>query len=552
MSQLHKTKLFLFISFFILLSLFDIIGITIISPFINIAFNNDFSSFQKIFGFLNLSVNNSNLIIYLGLLICFIFFLKLILYIICNYLILKHCFNNGTHLRVSLLEKYFINIDRNLNRLSNSDLIYRITNLVANFSQGFILNILKVFSEVIVGIAILILLAMINFKILIASLLVFIIIFYVFDLLFNSKLKDYGFKSNISQKNMVNTIKESVIGSKEISILGAEKFFVDKINYNSNNYASLNIYHHLISGLPRYLLELIIMTLLVISILITISLNESPLDNISTFSMFAIAALRLAPCATQIIRGITNIKFSINSVNQLYDIYESEDNSFNDIDIIRDPFKSLELRNLNFSYDYKEHIFKDLNLSILRGEKICIIGKSGSGKTTLLDILLGFIKIKSGEFYYNKQHIVDNNLKHFRNIFSYIPQGFFIIKSSLFENISFDKNYELLKIMESLNQTNLDQDRFESNPDIDEEGTNISGGQKQRISLARSLYFKRDIIILDESTNALDEETENEILRNLLLIKKNLTLIMVAHKIKSYEYFDRVYEIKDKKLIKIK
>lgn len=552
MSQLRSYKLLAFILFFIILSLFDIVGITIITPFIEIAFNKDFTLFQNLFGFLEINLNNKNLIIYFGIIICLIFLIKLLLYVLCNYLIFNHCFNNGTFLRINLLKKYFYNIDENLNKYSNSDLIYRITNLVANFSQGFVLNLLKVLSEIIVGISILILLAIVNFKILSISFLILIVVFFVFDFAFNSKLKSYGLRSNTSQKNMVNTIKESVMGSKEISILGAEKYFVDKINFNSINYARLNIYHHLISGLPRYLLELIIMSLLIISILITISFNENPINNISTFSMFGIAALRLAPCATQIIRGITNIKFSINSVDQLYEIYNSNINDFNKLKKNNQSFQSLNIKNLKFYYNKPDIIFEDLNFSISKGEKVCIIGKSGSGKTTLLDILMGFTKVQEGNFYYNNNFISDQNLKLYRNIFSYIPQGFFIIKGTLFENISFDNYYKDTQINNVLEQTNLNQIRFYSNPELDEEGTNISGGQKQRISLARSFYFNRDIIILDESTNALDEDTEKEILDNLLLIKKKLTLIMVAHKIKSFDYFDKVYEIKDKKLIKIK
>ena len=496
MSQLRSYKLIAFIIFFIILSIFDIIGITIISPFIEIAFNKNFNVFNNLLGFLEINSNNENLIIYFGILICLIFLIKLVLYILCNYLIFKHCFNNGTFLRINLLEKYFYNIDQNLNKYSNSDLIYRITNLVSNFSQGFVLNILKVLSEIIVGISIIILLAIVNFKILSISFAILVIVFFLFDFLFNSKLKSYGLESNKSQKNMVNTIKESVMGSKEISILASEKHFVDKINLNSMTYAKLNIYHHLISGLPRYLLELIIMSLLIISILVTISINQNPINNISTFSMFGIAALRLAPCATQIIRGITNIKFSINSVDQLYELYNSDLIKINNLKDNKQSFDSLEIKNLGFYYNNSDIIFDNLNFSIKSGEKICIIGKSGTGKTTLLDILLGFTKVKSGEFYFNNNLVSNNDLRQYRNIFSYIPQGFFIIRGTLFENISFNKFHNDDQIHNVLEQTNLTDNLFYSNPDFDEEGTNISGGQKQRISLARSFYFQRISLFL--------------------------------------------------------
>ncbi len=552
MSELNKSKLILFIVFFLILSIFDLIGISMISPFIDIAFNNDTKKLDKLMTFFNNFSVKNNLIYYFGIFIALIFFLKLILYVFCNYLIFRHCFNNGTYLRENLLSKYFTNINKNLSLYSNSDLIYRITNLVAIFSQGFILNLLKTSSEIIVALSILIFLAFINLKILSLSIIIILIILFVFDFLFNSKLKSYGQKSNIFQKNMVNTIKEAVMGSKEISILGAEDYFLNNIKKNSTNYAKLNIYHHLISGLPRYLIELIIMLILVSSILITLYLNDNPIDNISTFSLFGIAALRLAPCATQIIRGITNIKFNINSVDQLYELF-SEDIKKQNIDKNDSlKFNSIKINSLNFKYDENESIFENLDFALKKGEKICILGKSGSGKTTFLDILLGFKNASKGDFYLNDEKIYEKDIKLFRDIFSYIPQGFFIIKGSLFENISFNQKPNLSEIENVLNLSNLSNTRFDLDTYIDEEGTNISGGQKQRISLARSFYHKRDIIILDESTNALDEDTEKNILDNLASIKKELTLIMVAHKIKSFDYFDKVYEIRNKKLIKIK
>ena len=126
MAQLKNYKLSAFIVFFIALSFFDIIGITIITPFIEIAFNKDFSLFENLFGFLKINLDNENFIFYFGIIICFIFVIKLTLYVLCNYFIFTHCFNNGTFLRINLLQKYFNNIDENLNKYSNSDLIYRI------------------------------------------------------------------------------------------------------------------------------------------------------------------------------------------------------------------------------------------------------------------------------------------------------------------------------------------------------------------------------------------------------------------------------------------
>ena len=211
------------------------------------------------------------------------------------------------------------------------------------------------------------------------------------------------------------------------------------------------------------------------------------------------------------------------------------------------------MKNINFSYGNKQ-IFKDLNLEI-KGKKIIgIVGPSGSGKSTLLNIILGLLKSNQGEVIY----FVDQkkyNVPH-TNLFSYVPQDIFLLDDSVLTNIVFGKNKEIdhSKINKVLQQVDLIkfinslEDGLSSN--LGDKAKKISGGQAQRISLARALYHDSEILVLDEFSNQLDNDTESKILKIIENLRHTKTIVLVSHKNSVMNICDEVYEIKNQKLIK--
>ena len=195
-------------------------------------------------------------------------------------------------------------------------------------------------------------------------------------------------------------------------------------------------------------------------------------------------------------------------------------------------------------------IFDDLNLKIKKGDKISIIGDSGSGKSTLIDIILGFLLPEKGKITVDGSSIKN---KFFNNIISYCPQYIYIFDKSIEKNISLENQLEhidmrkitkLKKICCLNNFTNSKKNKGL----LGEGGLKISGGQKQRIGIARALYFNREILILDESLNAIDFKTSKKILRNILNNYPHLTIILVTHSQALAKMTKKIYTIKDKKL----
>ena len=217
--------------------------------------------------------------------------------------------------------------------------------------------------------------------------------------------------------------------------------------------------------------------------------------------------------------------------------------------------KSIELKNIFYKYPGKdEYIFEDASIKINKGDKILIKGKTGSGKSTLIDLVLGFQKPLSGKIIVDDKEISLSEKNWFENI-SYVPQSIYMFDESIKHNITLNDNTERfnndlfdqsLESADLLNFVNSLPDK--ENTLVGETGLNISGGQKQRIGLARALYKNSSIIILDESTNALDDQTESNILDSLKS-KKDKTIIFISHK--NYDFnFDKQFYLRDKKIFK--
>ena len=207
----------------------------------------------------------------------------------------------------------------------------------------------------------------------------------------------------------------------------------------------------------------------------------------------------------------------------------------------------LEARNITHSFDYM--LFEDVNLKVLPKEKVAIIGKSGSGKSTLLHILSAFLKPNKGEVFYNKKNIYSLNENELINIRRY-EFGVIFQFHYLFSTFSALENIQVASI---LAEKEIDWEllkRLDIDKVINQNIQTLSGGQQQRVSIARVLSKKPKVIFADEPTGNLDRANANEVMKILseYCEERNASLITVTHDIELAEFFDKVYELKDKRL----
>ena len=225
--------------------------------------------------------------------------------------------------------------------------------------------------------------------------------------------------------------------------------------------------------------------------------------------------------------------------------------------------EKLSLESVSFSYnDSSPLILRNINLDIYKGERIGLIGKTGSGKSTLVDIFMGLLKpsvgnIKVDDFdLYNDN--TEDNLINWRSLIAHVPQNIFLSDCSIAENIAIGcKKSEIdmvhLKRVAKLSKVDefVETTKNGFNEVVGERGIRLSGGQRQRIGIARALYRKKSILIFDEATSALDSNTENLVMDSINNLSRNITLILIAHRISTLNNCDRIIRIEKGQIIKI-
>jgi ABC-type bacteriocin/lantibiotic exporter with double-glycine peptidase domain len=273
--------------------------------------------------------------------------------------------------------------------------------------------------------------------------------------------------------------------------------------------------------------------------------------------LYAIALFRLIPSANRILNSVSMIRFHSSSIDLLLKEINSIENNQN-INSNFTKYKNflfqekIILENINFKYSSSDRtILKDINLQIKKNEVIGISGNSGSGKSTLLNIICSLLKPTSGLITVDKIPIEDI-YKYYQSKIGYVSQKIYLMDDTFIQNITFGSNklnYDHELFNNIIKKTNLEDVLknlpLKENTIIGERGLKLSGGQQQRMGFARALYKRPEILILDEATNALDDNSEKEILDMIKNLRDKLTIVIVSHKKLVLDYCDKVYELKD-------
>ena len=346
-------------------------------------------------------------------------------------------------------------------------------------------------------------------------------------------------------------LREFFDGIKEILVYRSGNSFV-------NQFSSLHIEAlkpqkkiGILNSFPKIILETIFILSIIFTI-ITVSRNYDTLDVLFIkFGAFFILLLRIIPSITRIMFNTNNFKYSFEPIDIIYEDLKKTQKKREEIEYKFNDY--IEIKNLNFQFDEKNKIFENLNLKIKRNEKVLIEGKSGSGKSTLIDLLIGILKTNSGEIKIDDLDININTAKWI-DLISYVPQNAFLQNKTLKFNITYKEKEEdidenLLK--DSLKISGLEREIEKGTLKLDQliqiKSKNLSGGQKQRVSIARAIYKNSPLIILDESTNSLDETSEQEIMKSLNEMT-NTTLIVVSHNPNLKKMFKKIYKLDSGKL----
>lgn len=440
-----------------------------------------------------------------------------------------------------------------------------------NNMYGLILNLLQLLSECIIFASLAVLCIVAEPLISLIFSLMMVVVLIVIKFVLQPIMNRTGKENQDYYSGLFKWINQSVTGIKEIKIAAKEHYFINEYAKCGKGFVNAVQRFTLYSAAPRLLIETIAISAMLVFILIK-SLQGINLDEyLAVLAAIAFAALRMIPSVNRINNHLTsisyfepffmgaddNLKDEINDKNIVYDeaAYEREFKRRQDLPKLKVE-KEILLADLTFRYPGSDAlIFDHAEMTIPIGKAVGIVGVSGSGKTTVVDIMLGLLTLQSGQVLADGVDVTAFYDGWLKNI-GYIPQTLFMVDDSIRRNVAFgmtDAQIDDEKVWHALREAQL-EDFVKSLPDglnsgIGERGIRISGGQRQRIGIARALYDDPDILVLDEATAALDNETESAIMESINRFHGRKTLVIIAHRLQTIEKCDIIYRIENGKAI---
>ena len=444
-------------------------------------------------------------------------------------------------------------------------------NLVSHeipFACSILENFLNLSKEIFLMISIFIIAMYIN---LLATLIIitFLILFVIlYTLAFRRDTSSKGELFRETKLKSIKIINETFDLFKEIKIYKKSNFFLKNFSSQLESFEKYKLINSVINALPRLFLEVGLLLIILVLIIVVNMMDKSIYDFFPILSFIAVSSIKLIPSFKLLSSSVNQINFAIPTFTKVYqEILESKKNGFSIEETIKefktlkkisneDVLENIKLENVSFKYKMQEdEIINKVNLNFFKGDKIGLVGPSGIGKSTFINLLTGLLKPTNGKIVYNfsKGEI---NLNDYDNIIGYVPQNISIVSTSLIENIALGEPVEkinhvkvkkiskLLKIENLIKSSDIQSEIFLNN-----RGKNFSGGQIQRIGIARALYRNPKILILDESTNSLDVESEKDIINEIFKLDKKMIILIIAHRSESLSRCDKIYKLQNKKII---
>ena len=550
----------------ILSAITEIITLTAVIPFINIISNKERFIENNIFErFVMYLVRNNQeyFVIATTLIFCLIIVLTAFVRIIGIWFSGFYAAHLGSDLSCnayykSLLTPYKEHLTRNSGYIVNT--IANETNRAITAINGY----LQVFTGIIVSLSIIFIMLFITKIATIIAALSFIVSYLILAKLSKKTLVKNSKNMTSKSTKLVQFVNEGLGAIRDIILENKYMIYVDDFQKASISMRLSQANNKFFSTFPRYALEGIgLLTIVAIACYLVI-IGEGK-NIIGILGVIALGSQRLLPSFQGVYNGWASINSFSSSLDKLMGLVKMKNitkikiNKTQNINFVR----KIELKNISFSYSQKgENVIEDLNLSLNKGERIGILGETGSGKSTFLDIFTGLLKPTSGNFYVDNKNLLELNssldINDWQQLISHVPQTSYLLDASFKSNIAFgieDSKIDIEKVKLAAKIANIDSfiesTKYSYETFVGERGILISGGQRQRIALARALYNKKKILILDEATSALDTKTEKVLMNNIYKTNKEITIIIIAHRLNTLYSCDKFYVMKNKKLEQI-
>ena len=549
-----------------IMALLDMIGVASILPFITVLTNPNLIETNTILNkmFKSSSIfgveNQQNFLFALGILIFALLIISLTFKALTTYAQVRFVQMREYSICKRLIEGYLRQpFDWFLSRHS-SDLGKNILSEVSQVIGNGLNPLMELISKSLIAIALITLLVIVDpkFALIVGSTLggAYLFIFYFI----RKHLKKSGQKRLTNNQLRFVTISEAFGAVKEIKVGGLEEIYIKRFLTSAKIFAKTESSSQIIAQMPRFILEAIAFGGIVLLILYIMSQTGSINNALPIISLYVFAGYRLMPAMQQIYTSSTQLTFVGPSLEKLYEdlkslkiINENQDQGFLSFN------KTIALKNIYYDYPNSSRTaLKNINLTIPGKCTVGLVGATGSGKTTTVDIILGLLEAQKGTLEVDGKVITKQNVRSWQRSIGYVPQHIYLSDDTIAANVAFgvrpkDINQDLVEKatkIASIHKFIIDELPNQYQTTIGERGIRLSGGQRQRIGIARALYHSPKILILDEATSALDNQTEQVVMDAVNNLRKNITIILIAHRLNTIKNCDVIFELDEGQLKK--
>jgi ABC-type multidrug transport system fused ATPase/permease subunit len=460
--------------------------------------------------------------------------------------------------RRTLYQPYAVHLARN-----SSQVIAGVINKVGNLGPNTILPILNLTAASIILVSVMALLIVVNPTIAISAFLGFGSIYVVIMQMTKNRLAQDSHRENQESSRAIKALQEGMGGIRDVLIDGTQEVYchIYHVSNHALRRAGANI--SIVSAAPRFVVEALGMILIgsLAYVMVSSSGEGGVVAAIPVLGALALGAQRMVPLLQQIYASLTTLRGKRAMLSDALELLEQPLPAYAArLSPAPIPFRqSICLQNLSFRYSPQgAWVLFGVNLCIPRGGRVGFVGSTGSGKSTLLDIMMGLLTPSSGSICVDGIEVNDDNHRAWQMHIAHVPQVIYLADTSIAQNIAFGVPSEAIdwgrvKIAAQKAQISATIESWENgyHTFVGERGVRLSGGQRQRIGIARALYKQADVLVFDEATSALDGDTESAVMEAIEALDKDLTILIVAHRLSTLRNCTQVVELQEGRVARV-
>ena len=457
--------------------------------------------------------------------------------------------------RRTLYQPYSVHISR-----SSSEVLSGMT-IKINAATGAVAIILNILTSGMLFTAIISTLFVINPEAATVAVAIFGLAYILIAVMSRYRVSRNGERIAKKEILIIKMIQEGLGGIRDIILDGTQSVYYGEYRQAVNSLVKAHTENKFVNQAPRYFMEILGIVLISILVIVMHYKSNNAILALPILGALALGAQRSLPLMQQFYAGWTSLLGNKASLIDVLDLLDQPLPKYINLPEI-EPLNlnhSLSFDNVTFRYSMETPlILNGISFKISKGARVGIIGTTGSGKSTALDLLMGMLDPTEGQILVDDQPINIDNQRAWQRAVAHVPQAIFLADKTIAENIALGTSIDKIdfkKVKKSAQQARLD-DYISSTMDgystlVGERGVRLSGGQRQRIGIARALYKNASVLIFDEATSSLDNETEQEVMLAIEELNKDLTLFIIAHRLSTLKNCSHIIEISKGKIINI-